>query len=208
MKYFISIFKMGYSIIASIILIGCLGPKDQDSDQRSNENFIMITPFVNMSDMGSINEAFSVDSNCPWGFEHLGIDFFSIKELIPFQAVCPGEISEVRFWANNLSGNWQVNVTVEYNSTFSVIYGFEPMTNNPADGQTQMDNILVSEGQEVSQGDLIGYLYFGTNGTHVHFGLIQNDDDVCPEPYFTENARDSIMVLIHRQWPGANMCYE
>ncbi|MEJ2629451.1 MAG: hypothetical protein P8078_12980, partial [bacterium] len=55
------------SILLSILMLGFLCPQDQDSDQPSDEDFLLITPFRNMSDMGSINEAFSMDSNCPWG---------------------------------------------------------------------------------------------------------------------------------------------
>ena len=195
--------KVGLLILLCVVLVGCLCP-----DERADEDFMMITPFVNQSDMGPIMEAFSVDANCPWGFGHRGIDFFSVQDLVPFRAVCPGEITEVKLWANDVSGNWQVNVSLEYNSTFSVEYAFEPMTNQSADGQTQLDNIFVSKGQDVQLGDLIGNLFFGANGTHVHFGVRENNDDICPELYFTASARDSIMQLIHLQWPGAMMCYE
>ncbi|MFC1502661.1 hypothetical protein ACFL6A_04550, partial [bacterium] len=136
--------KAGLLILFCIVLTGCLCP-----DERADEDFFMITPFLNMSDMGPIMEAFSVDANCPWGFEHRGIDFFSVATLAPFRAVCPGEIKDINLWANDKTGNWQVNVSLEYNSTFSVEYAFEPMTNQSADGQTQLNNIFVSKGQEV-----------------------------------------------------------
>ena len=195
--------KFGLLILCCILLVACLCPKE-----RADEDFFMITPFVNMSDMGPIMEAFSVDANCPWRFEHGGVDFFSVSALAPFQAVCPGEIINVDLFANEHSGNWQVNVSLEYNSTFSVEYAFEPMTNQSADGQIQLNNIFVSRGQDVQQGDLIGNLFFGANGTHVHFGVRENGNDICPELYFTASARDSIMQLIHLQWPGGIMCYE
>jgi len=191
-----------------ILLLGCLCPQDQNLDQLSDENFLLITPFRNMSDMGPINEAFSVDSNCPWGFEHRGIDFFTVQNLAPFQAVCPGEIKKVHLWKNDGNNNWQVNVELEYNENFSVTYAFEPLTDNPEHGQNQLENIMVDEGQEVSQGELIGNLFFGATGAHVHFGLYYKNDDICPEPYFTQAARDSIMILLHQQWPDADMCYE
>jgi hypothetical protein len=198
------IVKIVWCVLMSFFLLGSLCPKDE----RADEDFMLITPFVAMSDMGPVMEAFSTNGGCPWGFEHRGIDFFSAAALAPFRAVCPGEIKEVNLWANDKTGNWQVNVSLEYNSTFSVGYAFEPLTNQSADGQTQRDNISVSIGQEVQQGDLIGNLFFGANGTHVHFGVRKNNDDICPEPYFIQAARDSIMQLIHLQWPGADMCYE
>ena len=194
--------KIGLLILSCMVLTGCLCP-----DERSDEDFIMITPFVNMLDMGPIMEAFSVNATCPWGFEHRGIDFFSVQDLVPFRAVCAGEIKNVDLFANDKSGNWQVNVSLEYNSTYTVEYAFEPMTNKSADGQTQLDNIFMRKGQEVQQGDLLGNLFYGANGTHVHFGVRENNDDICPELYFTQAAGDSIMELIHLQWPGADMCY-
>lgn len=194
--------------MSGFLLISCMCPQDKDSDQYLDEDFFMITPFINISDMAPINEAFSVDSNCPWGFEHRGIDFFSDKNLAPFQAVCPGEIKTVHLWQNDGNGNWQVNLELQYNATFSVTYAFEPMTSDPAHGQAQLDNILVNEQQEVARGEIIGNLFYGTSGTHVHFGVKHNNNDICPETYFTQAARDSIMLLIHQQWPGANMCYE
>lgn len=167
----------------------------------------MITPYVNQSDMASVNEAFSSDDSAPWGFTHDGVDFFPIGNLKPFQAVCSGVVDKVELWQNNISSNWQVNVRIICNSTYSVEYGFEPMTTVQSDGETQIANILVSEGQTVTQGDLIGYLFTSGEGSHVHFGFFRNWDAICPEPYFTQEARDSILDLIRIVWPGANMCY-
>jgi len=208
MKNLFVIFKYGIFILSVIILISCVCPQQENTSQRLDKDFTMITPFVNIEDMGAINEAYSVNSNCPWGFEHRGIDFFSNKNLAPFQAVCPGKITVLNLWKNEGNGFWQVNLELEYNSNFSVIYAFEPMTSNPEHGQTQLDNILVSKGDEVSQGDVIGNLVYGTSGAHVHFGLKHNNDDICPESYFTQTARESIMLLLHLAWPGAHMCYE
>jgi len=85
------------------------------------------------------------------------------------------------------------------------------MSADKSDGETQLDNIVVSEGQTVSQGDIIGYLYDPVglgHGAHVDFGLLNEDwDRICPEPYFTSEARDSILSLIHEAHPSWDMCY-
>ncbi len=65
----------------------------------------MITPYVNQSDMASVNEAFSSDDSTPWGFAHDGVDFFPIGNLKPFQAVCSGVVDKVELWQNNISSN-------------------------------------------------------------------------------------------------------
>jgi len=85
------------------------------------------------------------------------------------------------------------------------------MSVDKSDGETQLANIVVSEGQTVSQGDIIGYLYDPVglgHGAHVDFGLLNEDwDRICPEPYFTSEAKDSILSLIHEAHPGWDMCY-
>jgi murein DD-endopeptidase MepM/ murein hydrolase activator NlpD len=79
------------------------------------------------------------------------------------------------------------------------------------DGQTQLDSISVSLGQAVLQGDIIGYLYSPDYQAHVHFGLNKyvtggGDPLVCPDPYFTSQARTSILTLIQSEHPGADIC--
>lgn len=86
-------------------------------------------------------------------------------------------------------------------------YGFEPFSQNETDGRVQLDNIFVTSGQTLSQGDLIGKLYVVGDGAHVHFGLYKDGKTICPEPYFTPEAREAILTLLHNALPGANMCY-
>jgi hypothetical protein len=167
----------------------------------------MITPYKNASDIASINEAYSTSANCPWGFAHNGIDFFPAGDNKPFQAVFSGVVTMVNLWQNDKTSNWQVNVTLEFNSSFSAVYIFEIFSQNVADGQTQLSNILVSVGQSVSQGDVIGRLYVVGSGAHVHFGLMENENAISPEPYFTQDAKNSILEILHRTFPGANMSY-
>lgn len=166
----------------------------------SGGNISMITPYVNESDIRSIG-LFIYGS-------HQGIDFQTTGDLKPFQAVSSGVVKNIQLIQTN---NWYVELEIEYNSTYSVLYVFEPMTANPADGQTQLANIVVSNGQSVSQGDLIGYLYVPDAQAHVHFGLSRyvsggGDPTTCPEPYFTPEARDSILNLIRIEYPNASIC--
>ncbi len=163
----------------------------------------MITPYVNESDIRSIG-LFFYDS-------HRGIDFQVTGNLIPFQAVFSGVVENIKLIQLESTLNWQVELEIRYNSTYSVLYAFEPMTSVQADGEIQLTNILVSVEQAVSQGDIIGYLYAPNLGAHVHFGLFKyvtggGDPLVCPEPYFTQEARDSILNLIHREYPDTSIC--
>jgi len=167
----------------------------------------MITPYVNETDVTRLGP-FSSSNNSPLGRVHDGIDFHATGNLTPFQAVCSGVVDSVELWLNPGNSYWQVNVIVIFNFIYSVQYAFEPFSSNQSDGETQLANILVSEGQTVSQGDIIGYLYTAHEEyAHVDFGLLKDWVRICPEPYFTSVARDSVLRLIHKDQPEWNMCY-
>ena len=102
-------------------------------------------------------------------------------------------------------------MTIRFNNTYSVEYVFEPMTSSRSDGEAQLENILVSKGQTVKQGQMIGRLYAASEGAHVHFGLYKHatangNPAICPGPYFTPTARSSILNLIHHKYPNSNIC--
>jgi hypothetical protein len=167
---------------------------------------LLITPYVSESDMAKAM-GFSIDSNSPWGFAHTGIDLVPNGDLRVFRAVCSGTVDMVDLWQLETTLNWQVSVRLVCNSRYSVIYAFEPMTSVESDGETQLANILVVEGQTVAQGDLIGLLPYASPGCHVDFGFYDGWDRTCPEPFFSPEAKASILNLIRIGWPGADMCY-
>lgn len=87
------------------------------------------------------------------------------------------------------------------------------------DGATQLNNITVSEGQAVSQGNVVGNLYVADERAHVQFGVVQFASSLfsvlgvpsiplCPEPHYYEGDRGSILNLLHVAWPNADMCYQ
>jgi murein DD-endopeptidase MepM/ murein hydrolase activator NlpD len=196
-------------IVFAIIINNCGGGGTENSNSGSSgvDNISMLTPYLNNSDISSINEAFSSTSSAPWGFQHNGVDFFPTGNNKPFQAVASGTVDEVNLWQNNISSNWQVNVRIKVNPTYIVEYAFEPFSTSQTDGNTQRANISVSVGQTVVQGDAIGNLFTVNPGAHVHFGLLQNSISICPETYFTVSAKDSVLGLIHKDHPTWNMCY-
>lgn len=173
----------------------------------------MLTPYANLDEMAPVRSSYSTSAACPWGFEHRGIDFFPeyspgpVMDLVPFQAVSSGVVSRVILNLNERNGLWQVNVRIIYNSEYAVEYAFEPFSSSEADGLIQLDNIMVGECQTVSQGDIIGQLYMTDPAAHVHFNFFKNGIKVCPEPYFTPEARESVMTLIRMSNPAMLMCY-
>jgi murein DD-endopeptidase MepM/ murein hydrolase activator NlpD len=180
-------------------------PPTAPASSRPDADVVMITPFCDTSDVASVNEAFSSTSNAPWGFAHSGIDFFPTQNLRPFRSAAAGTVREFRLWQNGQ--NWQVNVGIQYNATYTVQYSFEPFSSVEADGQTQLANMRVTAGEKVARGDTIGYLYVAGGAAHVDFGLGKNNQRICPEPYFTPEARQAVLAVTRKTYPGAQMCY-
>ena len=176
---------------------------------------VLVTPYKNDADISSINQAYSQDKCCPWGFSHLGIDFLTSGEPKPFQAVCSGNVERIEKYDNPGNGYWQVNVSILCDdAAYWVGYAFEIWSDDESEANNQINNILsyIGEGQSVSQGQIIGDLYSLGDGAHVHFGFRKNGADSCPEPYFNSAAKASILNILRDStrpvfYPDANICY-
>lgn len=165
------------------------------------EAFNLITPYVNESDMREINDIFNAKySTLPWGRVHDGLDIDPVGDLKPFQAACSGRVHKIYVF------NAQVSVFITCNPTYTIEYHFEAQA--PDTGLTQLNKIIVVEGDAVSQGEIIGYLYAAANPekAHVHFTLSKNSAPICPEPYFSQNDKNSILNLVSVVHQDANMC--
>ena len=99
-------------------------------------------------------------------------------------------------------------------SDYWIGYAFEVWSDQESDADNQICNILsyINEGQMVSQGQVIGDLYALGPGAHVHFGFRRKGLDTCPEPYFENAARASILGILRDStrpvsYPNASMCY-
>ena len=180
------------------------------SDEKDKSDISMITPYVSSNQIAGISRTFSSSegaSSSPWGVAHPGLDFSPIRDSVPFRSVCKGIVESITEWQNDISSTWQVNVRIKYNDIYQVDYAFEPASINKADGDSQLARIYVHKGMRVEQGQTIGVLKLCNSSSHVHFMLIKNSNPICPEPYFTEAARDSINNLIHKYHSNWNMCY-
>lgn len=178
---------------------------------------VLATPYVSVDDMHWVRQAYSATPDCPWGFEHDGIDFEPLSNGAPFQAVCDGTITDLVLRhapdPEGLGGNWDVYVELQYDSTWAVGYNFEPKTTNLVDGVAQLTNLVVSLQQPVSRGDLIGRLYQADPAAHVHVSVWRNGYmyhegvNVPPEPFFAPDARESVSTLLQVRYPGAHLTY-
>ena len=93
---------------------------------------------------------------------------------------------------------------IDCDATYTLEYNFEPQS--AGTGQTQLANIAVTAGQPVTQGDVIGRLYVANALAHVHFAIMKNWVNSCPEQYLEPAARASISNLVNARFPGASMC--
>jgi murein DD-endopeptidase MepM/ murein hydrolase activator NlpD len=168
---------------------------------------VMILPVANVDDFLYIGRIFSSTSNSPLGAIHRGLDFVPDSDMRAFQSVFDGKVTRIDLFENEDMGNWQVNVHIEYNDAYSTEYAFEPFSTNQSDGQLQLNYIQVHEGQHVDAGQIIGLLYTPFSNAHVHFSFFHYNEMICPENYWTEEAREAIMDLIHAYNPDWEMCY-
>ena len=165
-----------------LFFIACNGAGSEEN-HGFGSGLDLSTPYVNKTDIASINEAFSLHDNAPWGFKHVGIDFFPAESLKPFRTSCAGKVDKVELWQNG--EKWQVNIIISCNAEFILLYSFEPFTQDEKTGQDQLAQILIN----------------------VHFSLKKNNEFICPKAYFTEAAYQSIMDIIHKKHPDWEMCY-
>jgi murein DD-endopeptidase MepM/ murein hydrolase activator NlpD len=132
----------------------------------------------------------------------------------PIRAPLSGLVEDVILWtlpSPNLGNQelWQVNVIVKHNDNYRYAFAFETFSANAADGQTQRNMIAVSKGQTIVQGDIIGSSYMPNPAVQVtvHFSFIRDGVSICPEPYFSDEARASILQLIHKNHPDWVFCF-
>ena len=63
-------------------------------------------------------------------------------------------------------------------------------------GNQQKNAFLFKNGDTVTAGQVIGKLFRGGDGAHIDFGITEPGTRVCPEPSFTESAKN-ILVKLH-----------
>jgi hypothetical protein len=169
----------------------------------------ILSPHMSDADIDNIPEAFSNSAASPWGFTHVGIDFIPTRNLVPFQAVIDGEITVFSCGENPLPMGWHCGFCIEQGE-FTACYNFEVFSDSDDLGASQQANVFFAEGDQVDAGEILGYLVQGGESAHLDFGVIPSTggNRSCPQPYFTTEAYDSIMGLIHADHPTWEMCYE
>lgn len=93
-------------------------------------------------------------ANSDWGGDHHGVDVFAYQRA-PLVAVADGVVKAT----GEVSDTSGLRIRIEDGCGWQYYYG-------------HMDEIVVSVGQTVRAGDLVGYMgYTGTSSTHLHFNI-------------------------------------
>ncbi|MFX1256207.1 MAG: hypothetical protein ACFFCZ_31660 [Promethearchaeota archaeon] len=218
----VSVLIIGVSLLFSINIYSSLIQPEND-DIRVIENVSNIrnegykqdsplplvsisAPFVYEENVTTVNEAYSDTEDCPWGFAHQAIDFFTFNNS-PFQAVADCTLTDKAKFYNSGNGKWQVGLRLDYNSDVFFGYAFEPDSANESHGDQQLAMIPHTEGTQLKKGDLLGNLLAVRDGAHVDWAIFIYETRVCPAPYFTPEAYQSVLNVIKKTHPSWEMCY-
>ncbi len=128
---------------------------------------------------------------------HNGIDY-GCNASVYIVAWCEMRVRGIKFWFNDGGGHWQTNVGLAYNWKYSFECVFESWALNETFGELQLAEIYVKVGQTVSRGEIIGKLLYHGEGTHIHFGMKESGNDVCPYLFLSPTAKttfDSLWAL-------------
>lgn len=164
--------------------------------------------YSNSSDIESFNEGYSESVSCPWGFIHNGIDYFYHNDSDVI-AAAPGlvESIELRDWGVESWQRYTVSVSIRFNSTVRLTYGFEPITNSTEDQAQQVTMFDFEIGSWVAKGDVIGKFLRVNDGAHIHFGVYQNDIARDPTLYMSAADYNELLAMIHDFHPTWEISY-
>ncbi len=150
-----------------------------------------------------------------WGYgnqngdHHNGLDF-GCNTSVNIVAWCDMEVEDIDTFYNEAGGHWQTNVGLKFNEKYSFVCAFEPWALNETYAYYQEDAIVVEVGQTISRGQVIGELLNFGSGTHIHFGMYDDSEnvDVCPYHYFSETAKSIFDPIWDLNGYGDNFWYD
>ncbi|WEU40887.1 MAG: peptidoglycan DD-metalloendopeptidase family protein [Candidatus Odinarchaeum yellowstonii] len=139
---------------------------------------------------------------------HNGFDF-TVNDTTIIVAPCEAYVQDISFFENEAMNTWQTNLRLRLNSRWSVIIAFESWALNETYGRYQLDAIIVKVGDHVAANQTIGELLHHGSGSHIHFGIIDSGEWVCPYQYFTAEAQSTFQHLyvdMGLGWPAGDWC--
>ncbi|MFX1367284.1 MAG: M23 family metallopeptidase [Promethearchaeota archaeon] len=164
--------------------------------------------YVSQSDIYAFNEGWSDSDNCPWGFEHRGVDYFfdNHSDVI---AAAPGLVVEISWqeYPESTYNMYMVHVNIQFNQSVTIGYCFEPFTLDEADKDLQLSMVDVEVGDWVEKGQKIAdFLHIG-DGAHVHFDIWSDNEFSSIMNYITQDTYNELLSLIHTYNPTWDLYY-
>ncbi|MBD3407781.1 MAG: peptidoglycan DD-metalloendopeptidase family protein [Candidatus Lokiarchaeota archaeon] len=199
-------------VVSSVVLFVLRGRTgilfDAGDRYDSTKLDYMNVVYENRTDILAFNEGYSESDNCPWGFEHNGIDYFLANDSVVI-AAAPGQVIDIEWkdYGEGEENRFHIRITIRFNATVEIGYNFEPWTQNEADKNQQIAMFDVEVGEWVEIGDKIASFLNVGDGAHIHFDVIQDNTRYCPKQYFSQEGYAEIMEMIHSFHPTWELCY-
>ena len=187
------------------------GLTDISSSSRSEPLSLLPTPFQNQTDYWAL-QPFVVQANQLEMQFHNGFDYFTDRNKVAVQAVSTGRVMFVEIFERARDGASQINLAWQSPSGEVVLYTLEPSA-GPADdtkiaeqkilAQKMMESMTIQAGDDVRQGEFIGYLHGQDEWAHVHMTVKASNNGpeewLCPADFITK-AKDSDLLSKSLIW--------
>lgn len=179
-------FALVFSLCILTLIPGCSSPY---LPIYNTSAISLVTPYVSISDVSRISHYVVTSSG-----GHNGFDFLATQNMT-MRAAAAGTVMDVERKTNSVHGVLQVNLRIRINDKYTTVYNFEPFTTTISEIEAQEAAILVAAGDHVSQGQIIGTLLPYDSSAHVHFGVKEYADEVCPETFFADSDAAAMLAL-------------
>ena len=179
---------------------------EADSGSASDALSLLPSPLVNTDDYWGV-QPFNVQENQLGIQFHNGFDYFIDDDEVALQAVSPGQVMFVEIFERPPDGAFQINLAWQTPTGEVISYSLEPSA-GPADAakiaeqkvlaQKMMESMTVQPGDEVAQGEVLGYLYGQDEWAHVHMTLKANnrgsEEWLCPADFMVEIDESDLLI--------------
>jgi murein DD-endopeptidase MepM/ murein hydrolase activator NlpD len=170
-------------------------PKNDQSSDQSQPLNLLSTAFVDVADYWGV-QPFATRANQLGVQFHNGIDYFTGQEKVAIQAVSDGRVMFVDVYERQPDGAFQINLAWQAPSGEIISYSLEPSA-GPADvakiaeqkvlAEKMMDSMTIQVGDQIVQGQFLGYLHGQDDWAHVHMSVKASDRGpeqwLCPADY-------------------------
>jgi|TARA_Y100000746_G_C15459701_1_gene430877 murein DD-endopeptidase MepM/ murein hydrolase activator NlpD len=181
-------------------------PKNDQNSDQSQPLTLLATAFVDVADYWGV-QPFATRTNQLGVQFHNGIDYFTGQEKVAIQAVSDGRVMFVDVYERQPDGAFQINLAWQAPSGEIISYSLEPSA-GPADAakiaeqkvlaQKMMESMTIQVGDQIVQGQFLGYLYGQDDWAHVHMSVKASDRGpeqwLCPADYMPAVGESDLLA--------------